>query len=58
MNVADAVRADLESRLGAQVDHVDPGLAAPLGDRLDVTPALADVLAPLVGVLRRERRAA
>jgi Tfp pilus assembly PilM family ATPase len=55
---ADAVRRDLEARLGAGVERVDPRTAASLADRIESTPELDDALAPLVGVLRRERRAA
>jgi hypothetical protein len=55
---AEAVRRDLEARLGAGVEAVDPRAAAGLVDRISATPELADALAPLVGVLRREGRAA
>lgn len=55
---ADAVRRDLEARLRASVDQVDPRAAADLVDRISATPELADALAPLVGVLRRDGRAA
>jgi hypothetical protein len=37
---------------------VDPAGAARLADRIDTSPELADHLAPLVGVLRRDGRAA
>jgi hypothetical protein len=55
---ADAVRQDLEARLGASVERVDPRTAASLVDRIESTPALDDALAPLVGILRRQGRAA
>lgn len=55
---ADAVRRDLEARLGAMVERVDPRAAAALLDRIATTPELDDALAPLVGVLRRQGRAA
>jgi Tfp pilus assembly PilM family ATPase len=55
---ADRVARDLEARLGAAVDRVDPRTAVALVDRIDSSPELDDLLAPLVGVLRRERRAA
>jgi Type IV pilus assembly protein PilM len=55
---ADVVRRDLEARLGASVERVDPSGAASLVDRIDSTPELDDALAPLVGVLRRQGRAA
>ena len=55
---ADDVRRDLETRLGAAVEQVDPAAAASLVDRISTTPDVADALAPLVGVLRRQGRAA
>jgi hypothetical protein len=48
----------LEQRLNLGVEPVDPRGAAALQDRIDASPELLDVLAPLVGVLRRERKAA
>ena len=55
---ADDVRRDLETRLGAPVERVDPRSAAALVDRIGTTADLDDTLAPLVGVLRRQGRAA
>ena len=55
---ADSVRRDLETRLGIGVESVDPRTAAALVDRIGASPELADALAPLVGVLRRDGRAA
>jgi Tfp pilus assembly PilM family ATPase len=55
---ADSVRRGLEDRLGMGVEAVDPRAAAALVDRIDASPGLMDALAPLVGALRRERRAA
>ena len=55
---AAAVRRDLEVRLGATVEQVDPSGAAALADRISPSPELADALAPLVGVLLRNGRAA
>jgi type IV pilus assembly protein PilM len=55
---ADSLRRGLEDRLGLAVEPVDPREAAALVDRIDASPGLMDALAPLVGVLRRERRAA
>jgi Tfp pilus assembly PilM family ATPase len=55
---ADRLRHGLEQRLGITVEAVDPRGAASLVDRISASPALLDALAPLVGVLRRERRAA
>jgi Tfp pilus assembly PilM family ATPase len=48
----------LEKRLGMAVEPVDPTRAAPLNDRIRAAPALLDALAPLVGVLLRDREAA
>lgn len=56
-DAADVMR-DLETRLGMQVHLVDPSVAPGLAERGATSPELADVLAPLVGVLRREPRAA
>lgn len=55
---ADSVRRGLVERLGLGVEAVDPRSAALLQDRIDASPELLDVLAPLVGMLLRERRAA
>jgi Tfp pilus assembly PilM family ATPase len=55
---ADSMRRDLETRLGIGVESVDPRAAAALVDRIGASPELADALAPLVGVLRRDGRAA
>lgn len=52
------VRRDLEQRLRIGVETVDPLLAATLQQRAGATAELLDVLAPLVGVLLRERVAA
>lgn len=54
----DSVRHDIETRLGTSVDMVDPRLAASLTDRIDLDAALADRLAPLVGILQRQGAAA
>jgi Tfp pilus assembly PilM family ATPase len=48
---------ELEARLGARVEHIDPRGAASLTDRLNPSPALLDRLAPLVGLLVRARAA-
>lgn len=48
----------LEERLGTKVDGVDPRKAVALTDRVDASPALLDALAPLVGLLMRDRHAA
>jgi Tfp pilus assembly PilM family ATPase len=51
------IRRSLEERLTATVDTVDPRAAATLTDRISAAPALLDTLAPLVGLLLRDRRA-
>jgi Tfp pilus assembly PilM family ATPase len=58
MGDGDAVRRDLEARIGTRVELVDPRAAAALVDRIDASPELADALTPLVGVLRRRGKAA
>lgn len=55
---ADTVRRGLEERLKVSVTAVDPREAAGLMDRIGASPELLDVLAPLVGALLRERKAA
>jgi Tfp pilus assembly PilM family ATPase len=55
---ADSVRRGLEERLRVAVESVDPRSAAALQDRIGASPELLDVLAPLVGILMRERKAA
>jgi Tfp pilus assembly PilM family ATPase len=55
---AENVRRDLEQRLKIGVEAVDPRTAALLQDRIGASPELLDVLAPLVGMLLRERKAA
>lgn len=55
---ADALRRSLEDRLGLRVDAVDPRAAAALLDRITAAPDLLDALAPLVGILVREAKAA
>ena len=51
----DQIRRSLESRMGAAVESVDPRSAASITDRISPAPALLDVLAPLVGLLLRDR---
>ena len=48
----------LEERLGIGVESVDPRDATSLVDRIGASPELLDVLAPLVGMLVREKRVA
>jgi len=55
---ADALRHSLEERLGLWVEPVDPRAAAALVDRITASPEVLDALAPLVGILLRERKAA
>lgn len=55
---AERLRRGLEERLRVSVESVDPRGAAGLQDRIDASAELLDLLAPLVGVLLRERRAA
>lgn len=54
---ADYLRHALEQRLGTTVDAVDPRNAATLMDRITASGELLDALAPLVGLLARERAA-
>lgn len=49
------LRRSLEVRLGTEIEPVDPRLAATLTDRITAAPALLDTLAPLVGLLQRQR---
>ena len=55
---ADALRRSLEERLGLAVEAVDPRGTAAVVDRISVSEDLLDALAPLVGILMRERKAA
>lgn len=48
-------RRSLQERLTASVESVDPLQAATLANRLAAAPALLDTLAPLVGLLLRDR---
>ena len=54
---ADYLRRALEDRLGTKVDSIDPRNAATLLDRITANAELLDTLAPLVGLLARERAA-
>jgi type IV pilus assembly protein PilM len=54
---ADYLRRALEERLGTKVDAVDPRNAAAVMDRIAVNGELLEALAPLVGLLARERAA-
>jgi Tfp pilus assembly PilM family ATPase len=54
----DTLRKGLEERLRLSVELVDVRTAAALTDRIEAPVGLLDRLAPLVGVLLREQRAA
>jgi Tfp pilus assembly PilM family ATPase len=49
------IRRSLEDRLGKKVDTVDPRGAVSLTDRISVAPAYLDTLAPLIGLLLRDK---
>lgn len=51
---ADALRHELSERLGIEVSNVDPFQSASPAARLGASPALADALAPGIGMLLRE----
>jgi Tfp pilus assembly PilM family ATPase len=51
----DQLRRSLDDRLKTPIELVDPRLAAALTDRIVAAPALLDALAPLVGLLLRDR---
>jgi type IV pilus assembly protein PilM len=48
--------AEIEARLAARVEALDPTTMAPLVDRISVTPRQGAALAPLVGMLLRSRK--
>jgi type IV pilus assembly protein PilM len=54
---AERIRRTLQERLGTDVEAIDPRGAAGLTDRLTAGPELLDTLAPLVGLIVRERAA-
>jgi type IV pilus assembly protein PilM len=54
---ADYLRRTLEQRLETKVDSIDPRTAATLTDRITANTGLLDALAPLVGLMARERAA-
>ena len=51
----DEVRRSIGERLTTAVEMVDPRAAAALTDRIAAAPTLLDTLAPLVGLLLRDR---
>jgi type IV pilus assembly protein PilM len=55
---ADALCRSLEDRLGLTVQMVDPRRAATVAEAVPSTNQLRDVLAPLVGILLRDRKVA
>lgn len=55
---AEQLRQELSARLSLEVSAVDPFQAAPPADRAGLSPALADTLAPAIGILLREGTAA
>lgn len=57
-NATQQARQDLEERLSAPVETIDPTALAALPDRIGAPPGLLDVLAPLTGVLLRAEREA
>jgi type IV pilus assembly protein PilM len=54
---ADYLRRALQQRLATRVDQVDPRHTAGLTDRITANPELLDALAPLVGLIVREKAA-
>jgi Tfp pilus assembly PilM family ATPase len=55
---AEDLRRSLQDRLQRPLEMVDASRAATMADRISVSPALVDTLAPLVGLLLRGREAA
>ena len=54
----DHLRRSIEERVKTPVDLVDPTSAAALTDRITASPSLLGTLAPLVGLLLRDREGA
>ncbi len=54
---AEYLRRALQQRLATRVDQVDPRQVAALADRITASPELLDALAPLVGLVVRDRAA-
>ena len=52
----ESAHRNLQERLGASVEPIDPSRTAALTDRISATPDLMDVLSPLVGMALRTRR--
>lgn len=53
----DEIRRSIQERLSVPVEPIDPRHAAALTDRIAAAPSLLDSLAPLVGILVRDREA-
>jgi type IV pilus assembly protein PilM len=49
------LRRSLQERVAITVESIDPRAAAGITDRIAATPSLLDALAPLVGLLLRDR---
>ena len=54
----DQIRRSLQERLTTKIDPIDVTASAALADRISVAGSMADTLAPLVGLLLRDREAA
>ena len=57
-DAAAGARRGFEQRLGIATEPVDPRAAIAVADRISASPELLDILAPLAGMLLRERRVA
>ena len=53
IGAVEVAQRSIEERLGATVTPVDPTRTATLTDRIGASPELMNVLAPLIGILRR-----
>jgi Tfp pilus assembly PilM family ATPase len=52
------VRRSMEDRLTTPVSTVDPRAAVTIANRISASPALLDMLTPLVGLLLRDQKRA
>jgi Tfp pilus assembly PilM family ATPase len=52
---ADVARRSLEERLGVPVEPLDLSRVATVADRISPSPALMEVLGPVIGLMRRTR---
>lgn len=55
--LGDETRRGLQERVAVPIEPIDLRAAATLADRISAAPALLDTLAPLVGILLRNRQA-